>query len=86
MSAVVSFIDEMLEPVTESFTPDLARRLADLRPTNAEAARMEELATKANEGQLSEDEAAEYKARISIGDVISILRLKAKKYLQNQSA
>jgi hypothetical protein len=86
MSAATSYIDKMLEPVTEAFTPEVARRFADLQPTTAEAARMEQLAAKANEGQLSEREALEYKARISVGDVISILRLKARRYLQDQSA
>jgi hypothetical protein len=84
MSTATTYIDEMLDPLADAFTPEVARKLAALRPSPAEAARMEELAEKASEDRLTPPERAEYQARISVGDVISILRLKAQKYLQEQ--
>ena len=41
--------------------------------------RLESLAEKANEGQLTADEANEYDRFIELGDVIAPLRLKAKR-------
>jgi len=43
--------------------------------------RVDVLAEKANEGLLSESERAEYEAYINTDDFISILKLKARRYL-----
>jgi hypothetical protein len=44
-------------------------------------ARLAELAEKANEGTLSTEERAEYEAYVKVGDVLSLLHLKARKLL-----
>ena len=47
-----SYLDRLLEPVTQCFTPEVAERLIALRPDPTIQAKIEELAEKANEGQL----------------------------------
>jgi hypothetical protein len=44
--------------------------------------RLELLAKKANEGQLTAEEAREYDRFIELGDIITTLRLKAERQLQ----
>ena len=43
-------------------------------------------AEKANEGLLNEDERADYEAIINTADIISILKLKAERYLKSNGS
>jgi hypothetical protein len=74
-------LDELFDSVAECFTPDVARRLTQLRAKPAFEARVEELAAKANEGELTPQEDAEYATYIEFGDLIGILQAKARNYL-----
>ena len=53
-------IDEILDPVADCLTPDVAKRLTELRLNPTTQARIDELAGQANEGLLTPDERAEY--------------------------
>lgn len=79
-------LDEVLEPVARCFTPDVARRIAELRAAPALQTRLDELASKANEGDLTEQEREQYEAYVEAMDVISILQAKARKILANNEA
>lgn len=79
--ATLSYLDRFLEPVTEVFTPALARKLADLRADAELAAQIEGLRRKADEGTLTPDEEAQYKDFVEALDVIAILQAKARRYL-----
>jgi hypothetical protein len=68
--STVSYLDRFLEPVTEAFTPELARLLVDLRADDKLQAEIEALRQKANEGTLSPDEKASYKDFVEAVDVI----------------
>ncbi len=87
MSAV-NYLDRFLEPVTEAFTPALARKLVALRAEDdAELhARIETLRYKANMGMLTPAEDAEYKDIVEAIDVISILQAKARRFLAQKNA
>ncbi len=61
-----------------------ARELAGLRATPDVQARIDELADKCNEGQLTAEERAEYDAYIDAIDVISILQAKARSVIAKQ--
>jgi hypothetical protein len=74
-------LDEVLEPVVRCFTPDVARQIAELRAAPAVQTRLDELASKANEGDLNEQEREQYEAYVDAIDVISILQAKARKIL-----
>ena len=80
-----AILDRMLEPVTQCFTPEVARRLLDLQPDSAIQARIDELASKANEGSLSAEERAEYEEYVEAVDLIAILRSKAGAMLAGQA-
>ena len=83
--STASYLDRFLEPITEAFTPEVARRLADLRADNEAQAEIALLRSKANEGTLSPDEEAAYKDFVEAVDVISIIQSKARKFLARQS-
>ncbi len=78
-------LDEVLEPLARCFTPEVARQVASLRADPKLQARLDELADKANEGQLAEEERERYEAYVEAIDLISILQVKARKILAGHS-
>jgi hypothetical protein len=72
----------LVESFTQIFTPERARLILELRAGAGEQARVDELARKSNEGELTEEEAAEYDGYIRFGIRIGILQAKARQYLQ----
>lgn len=62
-------------------SPATARLLLGMGFTEEDKARLAELAGKGNEGILSAEERAEYEAYVKVGDVLSLLHLKARKFL-----
>lgn len=82
MSIDTKYLDRILDPVAECLTPQVARRLADLRPDSRTQDRLDALAAKANEGELSPEEDAEYKQSVDAIDLLAILQAKARAYLR----
>jgi hypothetical protein len=80
MSAAIG-LDGLLEPLSQCFDRESARRIVELRVAPAVQARIETLAIRANEGTLSVDERSEYEAMINAADLISVLKLKARQHL-----
>jgi hypothetical protein len=78
-----SALDRLFEPLAQCFTPDVARRIVDLRADAALQTRIDELAKKANEGELTDEEEVEYKAYVDGIDIIGILQAKARAMLRN---
>ena len=50
---------KILDPVAQCFTPEVAKRVAELRADPAVQARIEELADKCNEGAITPEEMAD---------------------------
>jgi hypothetical protein len=82
----VSYFDRLLEPVAQCFTPELAQRLVSLRPNPAIQSRIAELAAKANEGQLTDEERADYEDYVDAVDVIAVLQARARSTLERASS
>lgn len=53
MSTSSDVMDRVLDPFMDCFTPEVARNVANLRADAETQARLDNLAQKANEGQLS---------------------------------
>ena len=73
-----SILDRFLDPLSERFTPAMARRIVDFRADAATRARVEELADTCSEGRLSPAERREYAAAVRAINLISILQSKAR--------
>jgi hypothetical protein len=78
------YLDRMLDPVSRCLTPESARRLLDLKVDSELQRRIDDLAEKCTEGALTNKERAEYETYVRAGSLISILQLKARKFLATQ--
>lgn len=79
-----AIINEMLEPLTAALTPETAQLMANLKAKPSVERRVNALAEKCNEGTLSEAEQSEYEAYVRIGNVINILKARAKQTLSQK--
>ena len=77
--------ERCFRPVADLLFPEHAQEILELRPDPSLQVRIEELAGKANEGELTEDERAEYEGYILANDFVAILRRQAKKSLNGSS-
>jgi hypothetical protein len=84
--AAASYLDRLLEPVTEAFTPRIASVLPEFRADSELEAHIDELRRKANSGMLTPAEEAEYRDFVEAFDLISIMQAKARRFLAKQSA
>jgi hypothetical protein len=76
-----SVLERMLDPLRECLTPAMARRLANFRADSETQARIQELADKCTEGELTRAERREYEAYVRAINLISILQSKARMVL-----
>jgi hypothetical protein len=79
-------LDRLLDPVTRSLTPEVARRLVELRADPEIQARIDALADKCTEGQLTPEEREEYETYVQAIHIIAILQAKARKLLAQRPA
>lgn len=78
-------LDRLLDPLAQCLTVTAARRILNLRADPVAQERIEELAEKSNEGELSPDERAEYELYVSTGTFIAILQAKARALLTHDA-
>jgi hypothetical protein len=77
----VAGLDSLLEPLSLCLDAESARRLVAFRIDQPVQARIEILGERANEGTLTPPERSEYEALINAVDFIAILKLKARRHL-----
>jgi len=81
-----TLLDGLLEPFSDCLTPEVAQKLVNLHANEAVVARVEELADKCNEGTITPDERAEYESYVQVNQVMTLLKAKARKFLQSAAA
>lgn len=69
-------------PIFALFSDEQMRRLADLQADPSMSDRVDQLAAKANEGELSAEEQAEYEAYIEANNLLAVLQAEARFRLQ----
>jgi hypothetical protein len=84
--ATTSYLDRLLDPLTEAFTPKMASALIELRADAEMEAHITELRLKAKKGTLTPEDEAEYKDFIEAVDLISVMQAKARRFLARQTA
>jgi hypothetical protein len=72
----------LIQPRNGNMSQDAARALLSLTFGEKDKERMRELAERNNEGSLSAAERAELENYVKVGDVLSLIHLKARKSLQ----
>lgn len=80
----IAILDKVLEPVARCFTPAVAKQITELRADPPTQARIDELAFKRNEGELTESEQREYRAYVEALDMLGLLQAKARAILASQ--
>ncbi|MGD9635238.1 MAG: hypothetical protein AB7G28_22010 [Pirellulales bacterium] len=64
-------------------TPELAKQIIDLRVNDDTQRRIDTLADKCNEGELTPDEQTEYESYVAFFNYMTLLQAKARTYLKN---
>ena len=79
----ITIFHRVLEPILRSLPPEAARQIAQAEADEQLQQRVEDLARKANEGELTADEQREYRAYIDAGDVVATMQAVARKLLNS---
>jgi hypothetical protein len=78
-------LDRLLDPLTGILTPQVARKLVKLRFDSIAQAKIDKLARKCNEGELTDSERREYETYVHAIDFIAILQAKARALLKRSA-
>jgi hypothetical protein len=73
--------DRGVQPILRIVLPDKADEVVKYQPDPALQARIEELASRSTEGELTAEERAEYEGYVRANKFIAILRRQAKHFL-----
>ena len=71
-------LERLLDPVCSSLNDEAARKLIGLKADAEARARVDELARKCNEGELTPEERAEYESYVLAGEVVAVLQAQAR--------
>lgn len=74
-------LERLLDPVSRSLNVEAARKLVHLKADAKTQARVDELARKCNEGELTPAERSEYERYVTAGNLVAILQAKARSRL-----
>jgi hypothetical protein len=77
--------DRGVRPVLQIVLPDKAEAVLSLQPDPELHRRIEELAAKSTEGQLTEEERAEYEGYVRANKFVAILQRQARQMTGNKS-
>jgi hypothetical protein len=86
MNATTASLDRLLDRVARCFTPKVARALLEVRADPELQVRIDELASRCNEGLLSQAERDEYEAYVRAINLITLLQSRARLLLARQKA
>ena len=81
---LTSPVERLLAPFAQCLNAEVVQQLANFQVDDATEASLHELAQKANDGQLTAAERAEYEQFANISDVITLLQIKARQRLKLQ--
>ena len=83
MNTITTILDRVLGPLGDTLSAEDVRRISSL-PRDAEMdQRVEELAGKANEGQLAPEKRREYETYIEASEFVAILLARARARLRH---
>jgi hypothetical protein len=79
-------LDDVIQPVDPSFTPELARLLLTLRLSNTAQERIRDLLGRNNAGTLNAADRAALDNYLLVGQFLDLLQAKARASLQKRTA
>lgn len=84
--STTAVLDELIEPVTRCFTPEVARRIVSLRASPELQAKLDDLADRCSEGTLTPEEHQIYESYVRGLNFIGILQANALTQLNAHGA
>lgn len=81
-----NFLTRLLAPIGECMTQEMAQKMASLCADPEVQARVDELADKCTEGELTAAEQAEYESYVHAARVIGVLQAQARSILHRYDA
>ena len=78
-------LERLLDPVSRSLNIEAARKLVELKADSKTQTRIDELAARCNEGELTPAERSEYERYVTVGNLIAILQAKARLLLAKKT-
>jgi len=84
--STTSYLDRFLEPLSDAFSPEVAKAFVELRADSETEARINLLRRKAEEGSLTAEEDAEYRDFVEAVDIISVIQAKARRFLARHAS
>lgn len=78
-------LSRLLEPLSKSLTVETAQKLVRVKADAKTQARVDYLAERCNEGELTPAERSEYERIVEVGDIVAILKAKARLLLARKS-
>jgi hypothetical protein len=85
MVTEADIFSRLIDASNPTLTPEAAAGILQLRYTKADHARMAKLARKSNHGTLTPKERREFESYVFVGDVLSLLKSKARLSLKKRS-
>ena len=86
MSTETEILARVFGPDNPSFTPEAARSILELGFSDGDTDRMNELAAKARQGSLSEDEESQLQGYLFVGAIVDLMHSKARLSLEQSGA
>jgi hypothetical protein len=77
-----NYLDRVLDPLAECLNAEAAQRVLAQSIDPEIQARVEVLAERANEGELTPEERSEYLSYVEAADLLAIFKLKARRHLE----
>lgn len=84
--ARTDILSNLLRSNEAGFSPEFARYVLSLHFGEGDHRRMAELSQKSNDGTLSTDEREEYEGYVVVGELLTLMQLKARASLTDQQS
>ncbi|MEX0715209.1 MAG: hypothetical protein WD066_01410 [Planctomycetaceae bacterium] len=81
----MNVLDQLLDPVTECLTPEVARRIVGLELDPGLQSKLNDLSAKAAAGELTPDEQDAYEEYVEAIDLVAIIKAKARASLLGEA-
>jgi hypothetical protein len=78
---LINILDHYFEPVTSMVSREMAEAIVNRQPDPRLVARVLEIGQKSDEGTLTDEEREEYIDLVGAGDLISLLKSRARRFL-----
>ena len=77
-----TILDRLIEPFAECMTPEAATKIAAIRADEETQQHVDELADKANQGTLTEEDRSEYQRILAAFHFVTVMQARARRLLK----